>query len=128
MTTDGEGCRTALDSDEKLEAAFKSHQQRLPTVEKISSFSQVDLEIVNNLGSRLTALELQELEDRDLVVCDGCGEMLAAGLGYKCLHCNSVHVCANCETLSEKHSDHLLISCLVLIGKGSSTNKLISSD
>lgn len=55
--------------------------------------------------------------NKDLVTCecDGCGQMVTMGLGYKCLDCNNVHICENCETMNEKHNTHLLIPCLVLI-------------
>ena len=59
----------------------------------------------------------QECVTKDLVTCecDGCGEMVTIGLGYKCLDCNNIHICENCEIINEKHGTHLLIPCLVLI-------------
>lgn len=112
LTTDDEGYQTTLDSDEHLEAAFKSHQQRL-SAEKISSPLQLNLEVEEILASPTPIVE-QEYEDKDMIVCNDCRETVTTGLGYKCLHCNSVHICANCRPLSSKHSDHILISCLVL--------------
>ena len=59
----------------------------------------------------------ERLDNKDLVTCecDGCGQMVTMGLGYKCLDCNNVHICENCEAINEKHNTHLLIPCLVLI-------------
>ncbi|EFX76233.1 hypothetical protein DAPPUDRAFT_306281 [Daphnia pulex] len=120
---DVEGSSSILDSDEKIETVLKLHKQKC-SIEPVSSLPlQLKLEIIENSSSsslpEATEPFVKEecATNKDLVTCecDGCGQMVTMGLGYKCLDCNNVHICENCETMNEKHNTHLLIPCLVLI-------------
>ncbi|KAI9563878.1 hypothetical protein GHT06_011345 [Daphnia sinensis] len=122
--TDVEGHASTIDSDEKLAAVLRLHQQKLSILQN-SSLPSLELTLETTDESSIVAPEelletpvrLDRDNDKDLATCDcvSCGKTVTMGLAYKCLHCNNLYICDDCQRTNEKHSLHLLMPCLVLI-------------